>query len=194
MNRPKRYTLTITEGPKAGEVLVLENIEYTLGRTPDNKIMIDELSVSRHHARLQPTLGSFALEDLGSTNGTWVNGEQLTRPCVLAAGDIIQLADNVTLEFGFQEEVLPEALIPPPDVPVESETPRGTTPSWLMGDKANDKAGSPVSARSPRLGYRIIIGLLLLLIVLCLALAAYIWFAAPEVWQQILGQFGFPTP
>lgn len=189
MDRPKQYTLTIKEGPKVGEAFVLENIEYTLGRTPDNKIMIDELSVSRHHARLQPTLGSFALEDLGSTNGTWVNGEQLTRPCVLATGDIIQLADNVTLVFDVREEVLPEALIPPPDAPMVNETPRGTTPAWLA-----NKDSAPPSARPKRLGYRIIIGLLLLLIVLCLATAAYIWFSAPEVWSQILGQFGIPTP
>ncbi|HNT77231.1 MAG TPA: FHA domain-containing protein [Anaerolineae bacterium] len=189
MNRPKQYILTIKEGPKAGEVLILENIEYTLGRTPDNRIVIDELSVSRHHARLQPTLGSFALEDLGSTNGTWVNGEQLARPCVLAPGDIIQLADNVTLEFNFQEEILPEALIPPPDVPVTTETPRGKTPAWLT-----DKEPKTMPTRPKRLGYRVLIGVLLLLIVLCLAVTAYIWFAAPEVWQQILSQFGVPTP
>lgn len=188
MDRPKKYTLTIKEGPKAGEVLVLENVEYTVGRTPDNKIMIDELSVSRHHMRLQPTLGSFALEDLGSTNGTWVNGEQLTRPCVLAPGDIIQLADNVTLEFGVQEEVLPEALIPPPDIPVVTETPRGTMPAWLM-----DKEPTPPPAR-PKRWYRIVIIVLILLIVACLAITAYIWFVAPEVWQQILGQLGIPTP
>jgi pSer/pThr/pTyr-binding forkhead associated (FHA) protein len=49
----------------------------TIGRAPDNVFPIDDVSVSSHHAQIAPSAGIFLLKDLGSTNGTMVNGAEL---------------------------------------------------------------------------------------------------------------------
>jgi pSer/pThr/pTyr-binding forkhead associated (FHA) protein len=49
----------------------------TIGRAPDNVFPIDDVSVSSHHAQIAPSAGIFLLKDLGSTNGTMVNGTEL---------------------------------------------------------------------------------------------------------------------
>jgi len=51
----------------------------TIGSAPDNAIQLDGLSVSRHHAVLQPTPNGWIIEDLGSKNGTWVSGRRIRR-------------------------------------------------------------------------------------------------------------------
>ena len=58
----------------------------TIGRKPDNDIQIDNLAVSGKHALIITILDDSFLEDLGSTNGTYVNGRRVTR-AVLVAGD-----------------------------------------------------------------------------------------------------------
>jgi predicted component of type VI protein secretion system len=71
----------------------------SLGRDVANDIVIGDPEVSRQHSRLTRTPGGFVLEDLGSTNGTFVNGERLTAPRVLKPGDVIGLSEKVTLSF-----------------------------------------------------------------------------------------------
>ncbi|HEX4668047.1 MAG TPA: FHA domain-containing protein [Chthoniobacterales bacterium] len=64
------------ESGRATHELTEERI--TLGRAPDNMIQIDDPSVSGRHAQLSLIDERFQLKDLGSTNGTWVNGETVT--------------------------------------------------------------------------------------------------------------------
>jgi hypothetical protein len=71
-----------------------------------NDVVIGDAEVSRQHARVTRTPGGYVLEDLGSTNGTFVNGERLTTPRVLNPGDLIALGETVTLTF---DAVAPEA-------------------------------------------------------------------------------------
>jgi len=61
----------------------------TLGRGPDNTIRLDDLSVSRQHARITYRQGGYWLSDLKSTSGTWVDGAKLNASSRLAAGQII---------------------------------------------------------------------------------------------------------
>ena len=79
--------------------LVIENREIGLieganiiGREPGTTIHIDSPGVSRHHARILLTQGEATIEDLGSKNGTHVNGTRITQPARLADGDHIGLA------------------------------------------------------------------------------------------------------
>ncbi|MEO6742035.1 MAG: FHA domain-containing protein [Chthoniobacteraceae bacterium] len=64
----------------------------TIGRAPDNIFPIDDVSVSSHHAQIAPSAGIFLLKDLGSTNGTMVNGTDLQPETeyTLKAGDRIR--------------------------------------------------------------------------------------------------------
>jgi hypothetical protein len=66
----------------------------TIGRATDNGLVIDDGRVSRHHGRLQARRGALVYTDLGSTNGTRVNGIRVDE-IVLGAGDRIELGDTV---------------------------------------------------------------------------------------------------
>ncbi|MEZ4531174.1 MAG: FHA domain-containing protein [Thermomicrobiales bacterium] len=63
----------------------------TLGRAESARVVLDDTSVSAHHAMLRPANGGWAIEDLGSKNGTLVNGRPVTSQVELACGDAIQL-------------------------------------------------------------------------------------------------------
>ncbi len=71
--------------------LPLDGRPVTIGRAPDNRLRIDDPRVSRHHARIVLRDGSYVLVDLGSTNGTWVEGLRVSE-VVLGAGDRIDIA------------------------------------------------------------------------------------------------------
>ncbi len=83
----------------------------TIGRAPDNVFTIDDVSVSSHHARIAPSGDSYILTDLGSTNGTMVNGAELKAEVehTLKPGDRVRfgkvdsLFDPEHAEAGAQE-------------------------------------------------------------------------------------------
>jgi DNA-binding winged helix-turn-helix (wHTH) protein len=62
---------------------------HLIGRAPDALVVIDDPSVSRQHARVTVCEGAVTLEDLGSRNGTWRNGQRLAAVALLADGDVI---------------------------------------------------------------------------------------------------------
>jgi len=82
----------------AGRELLLMEGANILGREPDAAIHIDARGVSRHHARIHVARDTATLEDLGSKNGTHVNGRPITSAVPLSDGDAIELG-TVTLTF-----------------------------------------------------------------------------------------------
>ena len=83
----------------------------TIGRLPDNIVIIDNPAVSGHHARVFSESGAVILEDLSSTNGTFVNGQHTTRR-VLRSGDVVligkhQLVFENTMEWSAPAPALP---------------------------------------------------------------------------------------
>jgi pSer/pThr/pTyr-binding forkhead associated (FHA) protein len=67
----------------------------TVGRGASNDIRLDDDEfVSAHHARIDPRRDGVWVEDVGSTNGTFVNGTRLDRPRRLAPGDIVRIGDT----------------------------------------------------------------------------------------------------
>ena len=73
----------------------LVNETTTIGRKPGNDIQIDNLSVSGRHAQVITILEDSFLEDLGSTNGTYVNGRRVTVPVPLSKGDAVQVGKTI---------------------------------------------------------------------------------------------------
>jgi DNA-binding response OmpR family regulator len=71
----------------------------TIGRWQDNDLIIDDRWVSRHHARVRREGDRYLIEDLGSKNGTLVNGRRIGEPTALADGDEIQVSPLVPLTF-----------------------------------------------------------------------------------------------
>jgi pSer/pThr/pTyr-binding forkhead associated (FHA) protein len=71
----------------------------TLGRAPDNNVVFDSNLVSGHHAEIRYESGRFVLHDLGSTNGTFVNGRKITGPNMLKVGFRVRIGDvNLVVE------------------------------------------------------------------------------------------------
>lgn len=79
-------SLVVTEGPLAQTVIPLGTAQVTLGRAPDSTLVIDDDYASSRHARLYPSDDGWIVEDLGSTNGTWIDRTRITSPTVLPPG------------------------------------------------------------------------------------------------------------
>jgi pSer/pThr/pTyr-binding forkhead associated (FHA) protein len=149
--------LAMTKGPQPGQVFRLDQELLTLGRDPGNDIVINDPQVSRRHARIRRREDLTVIEDVGSTNGTFVNGLRLTGPHTLFNADVISLGDAVKLTYrgvgeaataplgehptvrpaslGHEPEPAPapEYAAAPPDVQIEAEEPVEKRPSrtWL---------------------------------------------------------------
>jgi hypothetical protein len=89
--------LVMRTGPNPGEVFSLTKNEMYIGRDVSNDIVVSDQEVSRKHARLVMQAGGYVLEDLGSTNGTYVNGQRLMGPHVLRTGETVMFGENVSL-------------------------------------------------------------------------------------------------
>lgn len=81
-----------------GQQIVLGEYRLTLGRLPECTITFDDTNVSREHAEIRPDGDGFVLTDLGSTNGTTVNGATVTARR-LEDGDVVSLGATTTFEF-----------------------------------------------------------------------------------------------
>ncbi len=123
------FRLTMRRGPHPNQVYELTRDTLTIGRDITNDIMINDPEVSRHHARLTRTAAGYMIEDLRSTNGTFINRQRITTSYQLANGDVVGLGETVTLVYetplvGAGEAVSTtrasysrEAPLPPPPPP-----------------------------------------------------------------------------
>jgi hypothetical protein len=98
----------VTDGPAAGSVMTVTDDELLIGRqAPGPGKLGNDIEISRRHARvMRESNGQFLIEDLGSTNGTYVNGERILGAQVLKAGDVVEMGDT---------KLTVEALAPPSD-------------------------------------------------------------------------------
>jgi pSer/pThr/pTyr-binding forkhead associated (FHA) protein len=150
--------LTITEGPLAGEPLEVEG-EVVVGREGVD-IVIDDPEISRRHAAFRRRENDIELEDLGSLNGTYVNGSKLQAAVRLSPGDVIRLgktsisvaADPETARQGAQ----PTSLSPSADVtraaspaPPEPAAPAPPAPEPPVAAPPRPPPEPPVAAPPP---------------------------------------------
>ena len=93
----------------------------TIGRLTDNTIVIDSPAVSSHHASVFNDRGLLAVEDLQSTNGTFVNGVRVSRR-ILKDGDVLQVGQHRLVLDQTAEDAVPQAEDSGPSMPVNGET------------------------------------------------------------------------
>lgn len=92
------YRLSVRRGPEEGQTFPLTSVSVTVGRDPMADIVLSDPEVSRQHARFTRTEEGYELQDLGSTNGTFVDGKRLGGEAVtLQPGAVITMGSNVTL-------------------------------------------------------------------------------------------------
>ena len=87
--------LVIVDGNNAGTTIPLGQEPIVLGRGSDGSIRLDDDYVSTRHARFVPHDGQWFVEDLGSTNGTYVGNQRLTRPTPIELGTPVRLGKTV---------------------------------------------------------------------------------------------------
>ena len=98
----RRYRLTVVEGPDKGQTHTFEARKITLGSSPDNAIALEDPAVSRVHACIEVQEGGYILRDLGSKNGTSVQGLRI-REVYLEDGASFKLGKTV-LQFSVTQE------------------------------------------------------------------------------------------
>jgi hypothetical protein len=96
--KPRRgaaRTLQVTAGTREGTTIELGASPITIGRLPENTVVLEDDYVSGRHARLYPHEGAWVVEDLGSTNGTYLDRTRLTAPMVLPVGTPVRIGKTV---------------------------------------------------------------------------------------------------
>ena len=192
-----QFQFVMRSGPNPGLVYPLEGNQLTIGRDPGNALVINDTEVSRRHTRLSWQGSGYVMEDLGSTNGTFVNGQRLGGPYVLQVGDLVSLGEQIVLAY---EEVPfdPNATIvspksagrasaakPSPARPVPQsfagEVPQGPTPT------------APSFDEKPRFNtmQKLAIGCSVIFLCGCLSLLVYLYFAPPTFYCSLV-PFLFP--
>ncbi len=83
--------LVIIEGTLMGTVIPLGTTAIVIGRAPDATVVLDDDFVSTHHARLTPNGNHWIVEDLGSTNGTWIDRNRVSAPTVFRPGTQLRI-------------------------------------------------------------------------------------------------------
>jgi RND superfamily putative drug exporter len=121
---PSGEELHVTEGNARGQRMLLEK-EFVIGRSEGEEGRLgDDREISRRHARIKRDGGGhLTIEDLGSANGTWVNGERIREPQRLAPGDTIRVGQT-TLEVrgAARPAVIEQApeTVPPSSAPAQA--------------------------------------------------------------------------
>jgi len=89
------HLLVVTEGPLSGTTVPLNESAVTLGRASDNTIVLADEYASGHHARFVGQDGEWYVEDLGSTNGTWVERTRVAAPTPVRPGVPVRVGQTV---------------------------------------------------------------------------------------------------
>ena len=94
------YQLVVRKGPRPGQVFPLTLDTITIGRDPLSDIVLNDPEVSRHHAKIVRQGDGYELQDMGSTNGSFVDGKRMGGdPVSLGPGQVVMLGSNVTLIY-----------------------------------------------------------------------------------------------
>lgn len=205
------YTLLVQLGPGQGEAYPISGDEFVLGRDPSSQLVVEDVEISRRHARLLAQSGGYAIEDLGSTNGTFVNGKRIRTVVPLEPGATIRLGENVLLYFDLaaeaaapREEETVTMHTPPQGIPSQPEAPRvelvetlekeeKPAPKMEVPPAAPPKSAQTTEAKEPESEmpfYRrpVAIGIGAALVLGICALTAFLWYVdANYLWCDVFG-------
>lgn len=122
--------LIVQEGAQAGQRWPLNKGELTIGRGGECDVLINDKTVSRHHARIKREAGRWVLYD-ESKNGTHINGQNMSGSHCLSDGDVIAIATAVKLVFVGSEATVPLALQLPKGGRLKLDVPSRRV--WIKG-------------------------------------------------------------
>jgi hypothetical protein len=190
--------LVIRYGPFPSQEYLLPDHTVTIGREPANDIALTDPEISRRHARIMYQAGRYVVEDLGSTNGTFVNGRRISEPVVLKPGDVVDFAEYVGFTFATAVDPLHNTLLEPdrseaglatamrPRPAAVTPPPVTEAPAYTPPVAPTTAVPPPVAPAKPAANYplRLLAGcgcLLFLLAFLCAATIFWVDAARPEL-------------
>ena len=170
---PGQYQLTMRSGPNPGTVYSLEGDQFNIGRDSSNEISINDAEVSRRHARLTFQGGKYVLEDMGSTNGTFVNGQRLVGPRVLKTGEVISLGEQIVFVYEAVDSDPGATMVSPRSAP--APRPAAVPPPPPQAFAGDMPASQPESTPAKKMNpVPIAIGVGAVLLI-CVCIAFLVW-------------------
>jgi predicted component of type VI protein secretion system len=198
-----QYQLVMHAGPTPGKTFPLELDVITIGREAGNTIVINDAEVSRKHSQLTLQGGKYVLTDIGSTNGTFVNGQRITGSHVLVPGEVISLGEQINLLFESLAQIDPNATMlsssarlavaPKPSAPPPAPAPQ---PVQSVGYAGHVPAGpEPGMAEPPAKGganRTLIIVAVVIVLLLCCCVGGLFIYDYAELWCSPLTSWLVP--
>ena len=174
---PGQYQLTMRSGPNPGSVYTLDADQITIGRDSANEISVNDAEVSRRHARLAFQGGKYVLDDMGSTNGTFVNGQRLTGPWVLKSGEVVSLGEQIVFVYEAVESDPGATMISSRNAPEVVRPPISTPPPQPQAYAGQVPADPLISTPAPAkktnpVPIAIAVGAVVLI---CACIAFFVW-------------------
>jgi hypothetical protein len=181
-----QFQLIMRSGTTPGAAFTLEGDQLTIGRDSANEIVINDAEVSRRHARLTFQGGKYVLEDLGSTNGTFVNGQRLAGPRVLKPGEVVSFGEQIVLIFEATTFDPGATVVSPRAAAAVPSMQRPLTPPPPPVEYAGSVPASPAPISTittiRRPGYLPIAIAVGVFIFLCICVAFFWWVDANYLW------------
>lgn len=155
--------LLVEAGPWSGKSFSLDKPSQIVGRSPDCDIVLEDREVSRRHSRLFWRNSQLMIEDLGSANGTLVNGVPISAPHIVSTSDVIEIGASTVSVQGLA--ALPAVAPPRPAPAVASYSP-----------PVQHYTPAPAARQSNNLLWILVGGLVLAVLIFLLAAAAFWYF------------------
>ncbi len=194
-----QYQFVMHSGPTPGKIFPLSGDIIILGRESENAIVINDAEISRKHTQLVYQGGKYIITDLGSTNGTFVNGQRLTSQHVLISGEVVSLGEHIILLFEAAGQVDPNATIVQgphapiprtvaaqpyaPPMPQYQPMPQPYAGQVPAGPAPMPMGSAPAPANNSRT--MIIVGSVLALVIICACLGIFAYFAPASFWCML---------
>jgi len=144
------FSLKILEGPDSGKVYSFDRVEITIGRTMDNDVVIPDPGISRQHMSIRDKGGAYIVKDLGSSNGTKLNGKKVGEE-VLRPGDVIMMG---TVQVRFEGPNESSKKKKPAKRPARRQPSKRAATSGQRRQPSAQQAGGSRPGRKPVAGGR----------------------------------------
>ncbi len=205
--------LVVQRGPNPGSAFELLSAIVKLGRSASNDLVINDPEMSRQHAQFLRHGDGYVIQDLGSTNGTFVNYQRVTGATPLSHGDVISFGEAIVLTYWddsatdsqpvppptFQQQPPAATAVPTPPDPIIQTVPPPTPPQPSLPYDS-----PPVELAAPPNRRRWLVGCgLAFLLIICLCMGTLFFLDSYQqgrllycgglrpFWQFLLGPFGF---
>jgi pSer/pThr/pTyr-binding forkhead associated (FHA) protein len=199
-----QFRFVMRSGPTIGKVYPLEADEIFIGRDATNTVAINDAEVSRRHARMELRGTAYVLQDLGSTNGTFVNGTRVSGMQVLNSGDTVSFGEGIVLAYEsvmdmnatvLSNKPAQTAVQRPTPAPVSAPAPTPPPvykPAPVPAYSGQVPAGpvpmppAPVSAKTRKKFPVWLIILIVLLVIICACVGFFLVIDQFSLWCKVL--------